>query len=71
MALEQKHQKKENTRQRIKKTSSGVWDPCGKKALDLKQITKIPTPKKSMEGKEEDPDPGDKILQSPAPWMTD
>jgi hypothetical protein len=24
-----------------------------------------------MEGKEEDPDPGDKILQSPAPWMTD
>jgi hypothetical protein len=37
---------KENTRQRIKKTSSGVWDPCGKKALDLKQITKIPTPKK-------------------------
>jgi hypothetical protein len=37
---------KENTWQRIKKTSSGVWDPYGKKALDLKQITKITTPKK-------------------------
>jgi hypothetical protein len=39
------------------------------KALDLKQITKIPTPK-NMEGKEGDPDPGDKILDhQPRGWQ--
>jgi hypothetical protein len=38
--------------------------------LNLKQITKIPTPKKRMQGKEGDRDPGDNILDhQPRGWQ--